>query len=628
MGKESGIKVDQENSILASRVKRTRDFMSMFTRNPKSIPSALQDILYPKSLFPEESPFPYGGTNVAQTTEDAAIALCYVLQANIMHRNMTPVPANLSRVVETFIPKDTITKKDLVLWRLGQLTGLPSLSTPDTSATVSFSDPKDTAVFLVASELTRREKGASRIIFLEPKTKEWEETQHLMQRVNKYMPPERQLSLKPLQEAPWINKNEKGEDDALHGFIHNIENIAKKDKLRKQKQARYDRRRGEDGISVNTLANVLRESSQHAVFDPHTLTYEMDEHYKPLPKIKQKHSEFYGEEKVPYQKAVPFLSFLLHKSNGDPQKVARWYKTNGKYERVFGNVEKSLFTTIESATNKERAKRFSDALADDILEGDIYFRKLRQTIKLEYLKIRGKQNRKAGLSELDNLPITSIVGKMVILHNLETLAVEIGERIRTRRNAFRTEGSDRDDFNLEAKEKELRSQGLNVLYNEPIHAEELNVRPSKEYVQEASDLLDLVEPARNDGDGYTATPQSLYQRCSPESLLKLLVYATIERNTHHADTQDPWVGRKVPVHELIKLIDGEKVRDKEYEPYVSKFIDPKQPDIRFLTSDTRTGISAPVTFGHSTRSNGVDIRYFGHLIGSLDTIEGENRVAK
>lgn len=620
MSKEYTVIHSQETSLLAKRVTRTQDFMRMFTRNPRSIQQTLEDILSPRTVAKEQTASSFGITDTSQTTEDASIALCYTLQANIMHRNMIPTPNSLKRMVGSFMPEQYLSTEEALLGKLGALAHLPAL---DSNAhTISFSDPKDTAVFVVASELVRREKGANFTIYLEPKTAEWAETQKLIERVNKYMPKDKRLTLRALGEAPRVREN--SPEEALSEAVSKIDMTAKKVKIILQKQAKYDKRKGEDGISVIGLSHILKDSSKYAHFDPHTLTYSMDKDYKPPSHAKRKQSEFYGDTRLPYQEAVPFLSFLLHKSNGDPVKVARWFKSSGKYEVVFRNVEKTLFTTIEKSRSKEFGKQFVDALVDDILKGDVYFRNLRRHIAQDYIKTRGNKNMKRALEELKHLPIMSIVGKTVILNTIEQLAAETATQIRLRRNEFRTEGSDRDDFNLEEHEKKLRAQGLNVLYNDPITEAEMNMRPSAEYRQDRSDLLDLMEPARADDDVYTATPQSLYEKRTPESLFKLLIYAGTERNTYLPNKKSPWDGRVVPTHEIIKEEGDEKVKVKMYKPLRAKYIDPARPNTSFLISKTNTGIVVPVVFTDSSRSNGVDLRYFGQLIGSLETIEMEN----
>lgn len=620
MSKEYTVIHNQETSLLAKRVTRTQDFMRMFTRNPRSIQQTLEDILSPRTVAKEQATSSFGITDTSQTTEDASIALCYTLQANIMHRNMIPTPNSLKRMVGSFMPEQYLSTEEALLGKLGALAHLPAL---DSNAhTISFSDPKDTAIFVVASELVRREKGAKLTIYLEPKTAEWAETQKLIERVNKYMPKDKKLTLRALSEASWVKEN--SPEEALSEAVSKIDMMAKKGKIILQKQAKYDKRKGEDGISVISLSHILKDSSKYAHFDPHTLTYSVDKDYKPPSHAKRKQSEFYGDTRLPYQEAVPFLSFLLHKSNGDPVSVARWFKSSGKYEVVFRNVEKTLFTTIEKSRSKEFGKQFADALVDDILNGDFYFRKLRRHIAQDYIKTRGNKNMKRALEELNHLPIMSIVGKTVMLNTIEQLAAETATQIRLRRNEFRTEGSDRDDFNLEEHEKKLRAQGLNVLFNDPITEAEMNMRPSAEYRQERSDLLDLIEPARADDDGYTATPQSLYEKRTPESLFKLLIYAGTERNTYPPNKKSPWDGRVVPTHEIIKEEGDEKVKVKMYKPLRANYIDPVRPNTSFLISKTNTGIVVPVVFTDSSRSNGVDLRYFGQLIGTLDTIEMEN----
>lgn len=620
MSKEYAVIHSQETSLLTKRVTRTQDFMRMFTRNPRSIQQTLEDILSPHTVAKEQITPSFGITDTSQTTEDASIALCYTLQANIMHRNMTPVPNSLRRMVGSFMPEQYLSAEETLLGKLGALAHLPALNSK--AHTISFSDPKDTAVFVVASELVRREKGANLTIYLEPKTDEWTETQQLVQRVNKYMPKDKRLVLRALSEAPWIKEN--SPEEALSDAVSELDIMAKKVKMILQKQAKYDKRKGEDGISVISLSHILKDSSKYAQFDPLTLTYSMDKDYKPPAHSKRKPSEFYGDTRLPYQEAVPFLSFLLHKSNGDPVKVARWFKSSGKYEVVFRNVEKALFTTIEKSRSKEFGKQCADALVDDILDGDIYFRKLRKYIAQGYIKTRGNKNMKQALEELRHLPIMSIVGKTVILNTIEQLAAETATQIRLRRNEFRTEGSDKDDFNLEEHEAKLRAQGLNVLYHDPIIESEMNMRPSAEYRQERSDLLDLMEPARADDDGYTATLQSLYEKRTPESLFKLLIYAGTERNTYPPNKKSPWDGRVVPTYEIIKAEEDEKVKVKMYKPLRANYTDPINPDNRLLISSTNTGVIIPVVFDNSSRSNGVDLRYFGQLIGSLDTIEIEN----
>jgi len=640
MSKEYALIYSQETSLLAKRVTRTQDFMRMFTRNPRSIQQTLEDILSPRTVAKEQTTSSFGITDTSQTTEDASIALCYTLQANIMHRNMTPIPNSITRMVASFMPEQHLSAEETILGKLGALAQLPALDSK--THTISFSDPKDTAVFVVASELVRREKGANLTIYLEPKTDEWTETQQLVQRVNKYMSKDKRLELRALSEAPWMNKktekkikskkksqsNKELTDttpDFLDKVILQLQKLQENANTYNKKQIREDKRLSRDGVTIQEMASAIKEGSKYVTFDFNSKTYALQSEHAPVFNEKKIQSpEFFADTIISHTDAFPFLSFLMQKSNGNPIRIARWFKKDARNEITFRRVEKTLFATMERARSQEFGKQFTDALVDDILDGDIYFRKLRKSIAQDYIKTRGNKNMKQALEELRHLPIMSIVGKTVILNTIEQLAAETATQIRLRRNEFRTEGSDRDDFNLEEHEAKLRAQGLNVVYNDPITEAEMNMRPSAEYRQDRSDLLDLMEPARADDDVYTATPQSLYEKRTPELLFKLLIYAGTERSTYPPNKKSPWDGRVVPTYETVKEEEDEKVKVKMYKPLRAKYIDPKKPGRSFLISTTNTGIVVPVQFTDSSRSNGVDLRYFGQLVGSLDTIEIEN----
>lgn len=608
MSIESGHFLSSREEHIETRSKRVQDFISLYTRSPQSISQGLMDIIQSRSV----SQTIKGGSGKLspidiEVMEDAALGTLYCLQANLMHRSMAPVPFGLHHMVDSLVPKEKpvdfpeLTKKvtfnqqqDLILERLGVVSNLPKSIKQQVGEYIYFSDPQDSAVFALADTLVHgviTDRKGRRVVFMEPKTEEWREAEKLVLRVNKYLDERNHLVMFPLpkdiQIMPFPRQIvEKKVNTAVHvpkkemGSYRDMKNVLHMAKEYADMQI-YDGK--EVDIQFKLPTEILMSAVQSGEMSKANIVRELISVSDPEFDLGRKttlHTLFGAQNREGTLHSLGTYSYLTNAKPESEQNVAAWL-TQAKRGEIH-TVANATLTFFTELFKEEQYHTLSDALTNDLLQGQRSLPGLTKLLTEQYTKMRGV-SQKHITRELANLPIVEMGVKLFMSRQISTLRDEISDAIKGRRNILRSSHQELEDSKM--SEDVLRQDGFPLLQNEPHTSIEINVSSSDPFNQETlAYLLTNQNPSQQEVINYLrGYPQ--------QKIVDLLIYMGVELWSQTADSSSDFGARKLNYTE--EHIGKGNLVQRTYA--VPKSLPGEYIGSFFLDSHSKTGIWVSIT---------------------------------
>lgn len=559
---ESGYSLSPREERIDFRSKRVKDFISLYTRSPQSISQGLVDILHPRSVTQN---IKGGGGKLSpldiETMEDAALGISYCLQTNLMHRSIAPVPRGLHHMVDSFVPKERQTdfpeltkrftfdqKQDLILERLGIASNLPKSIKQQVGEYIYFSDPQESAVFAIADTLVHgviTDRKGRRVVFMEPKTEEWNEAEKLVRRVNKYLDERNHLVIFPLpkdvgvlsfprqivkKEANTLVRVPKKEMDAYRN-IKDILHTA-------QEYVDAQIYQGEEvDVQFMLPPNILTSVIQKGEMSKGNVIRELISVSDPESDLGRKttlNTLFGAKDQEKTLHSLSLYSYLTLARLGSSEKVAAWL-TQAKRGEIHKVADDALLFFTELFKD-EHYHEMSDALTNDLLQEKNSLPALTKLLTEQYAKVRHVSQNHIS-RELANLPIIEMGAKLFIGRQISALRNEISDAIKGRRNALRS--SHQEPAGSEMSEEALRQDGFPLLQNEPHVPIEVNVASGDPRDQETLTYL-LTN------DIYTQQDVIKHlKKHSKQEMTDLLIYMGAELWSQTADSSSDFGARSI-----------------------------------------------------------------------------------
>lgn len=550
---ESGYSLSSREERIELRSKRVQDFISLNTRSPQLISQGLLDVLHPKPIVQKLE----GGKGVKITLdiekmEDAALGILYCVQANLMHRSISPVPQGLHHMVDALVPREkpvieinprpTIESKiDLaiapILEKL-QLEFIPTQTDNRLSEYIYFSDPRESAIFAVAHTLVRgvkTDKKGRRVVFMEPKTKEWNQTVDLIRMVNKYLPERNQLIILPSSEdvndpkPPKRVIQKKEVNKLVHipkkemGTYRNIKDILHMAQEYVDIQVHND---SEVDIQFRLPTDTLVSAVQRGEMSKGNVVRELISVSDPQSDQERKitlNTLFGAHDQEKTLHSLNLYSYLTLARPESGEKVAAWL-TQAKRGEIHTVAEDAL-TFFSEIFKNDHYQEINYALINDQLNKRENLPEITNVLMRLYSKIREVSPNHL-TRELANLPVIETGIRLFMMRQINTLRDEISDAIKGRRNALRS--SHQEPVGSEMSEEALREDEYPLLQNEPHSPVEINVAAGDHSNEEK--LSHLLNGISQEGIFH------YFKDSSHQELVDLLMYMGVELWSHTADS--------------------------------------------------------------------------------------------
>lgn len=605
---ESGYSLSPREERIELRSKRVQDFISLYTRSPQSISQVLIDVLHPRSVTQK---IKGNGGKLSpidiEVMEDAALGASYCLQANLMHRSMAPVPQGLHHMVDSLVPKEKpmelpeLTKKfifeqkqDSILERLGIASNLPKSVKQQLGEYIYFSDPKESAVFAVVDTLVHgviTDKKGRRVVFMEPKTEEWNEAEKLVRRVNKYLDERNRLVMFPLPKDVRVLSFPK---QIIKKEVNTLVRVPKKemgtyrnikDVLHMAQEYADVQIYNGEGVEVQFMLpkNVLVSMVQRGEMSKGNVVRELISVSDPQSDLGRKitlNTLFGAQDQEKTLHSLSIYSYLTLARPESSEKVAAWL-TQAKRGEIHTVAEGTLLFFTELYKD-ERYSEISDALTNDLLQEKSSLPTLTKLLTEQYARIRHVSQKHID-RELANLPIIEMGAKLFIGRQISVLRNEITDAIKGRRSALRS--SHQEPAGSEMSEDALRQDGFPLLQNEPHSPIEINVSSGDPREQEM-----LISLLTNDNHSQQDVIKHL-KKHSQQEMIDLLIYMGAELWSQTADSSSDFGARRLNYTE--ERVGKRNLPERTYD--IPESLPGEHTGTFFLNPHSKTGIWIPIT---------------------------------